>query len=540
MVRALALAAPAVAAAALSAACHGSSSAPLPAPSSSSSAPAHEDAAPFPSTSSSSSPSASPSTAPSASSPFPFGPPSPIAKYACPVVLSGGPFRSFLSSGDTRLAFVDGDDLLALVNRSPTGALSPDYAPRDLVDVRDLSPRSAGECDGAHTCLRHDAAVALREMLDAMKAAGMPGRVESAFRGFRTQCWVFDGWAAKAHGGFCEATTQSALPGHSQHQLGTTVDMFTADWAASGQVFRDGFGCTAGGKWLDDKAWTYGFVLPYPIDPDDRMDGSRCATRGDHAVPIDPKTGYKHEPWHLRFVGKDAATQLHEAWTASGPGTPREITLEQWLRGRRGLAGDAELPVCDGCECGACSTLASGEANEADAESADKTPCGDASLQLDASGRALAPAELPRLLDASAFPANNGVRVVEVKVHAPAHTLTQPPVTTDQEPTYDAGSTFAELAPYPGTKPHRYDDLPGAFRVAVEPSPAGETRWPFRASLAKASLEATWNRANVLLPAKPGDATVQLRLMLPDSVHAVRVTLLRDGVEHDTREIPLP
>jgi zinc D-Ala-D-Ala carboxypeptidase len=465
------------------------------------------------------------------SSPFPFGAPSPISKYACAVVLSGGPFHSFLSASDTRVAFVDGDDLLALVNRSPTGALSPDYAPRDLVDIRDLSPRSAGECDGAHTCLRRDAAVALRSMLDAMKAAGMPGRVESAFRGFSTQCWVFDGWAAKAHGGFCEATTQSALPGHSQHQLGTTVDMFTTDWAASGAVFRDGFGCTPGGKWLDDNAFTYGFVLPYPIDPDDRKDGSRCAARWDRPVPIDPKTGYKHEPWHLRFVGADAATRVHDAWKASGPGTPGEITLEQWLRSQRALAGDSELPVCDGCECGACATMA------ADGE---KAPCSDASLQLDSAGRAVAPAEAPHLVDASIEPAQGGVRIVDVKVHAPAHTLTQPPVTTPQEPTYDAAATFMALAPYAGTQPHHYDDLPGAWRIAIEPSLAAATRWPWRASLARADLEATWNRANLLLPARAGDAVVQVRIALPANVHAVRVTLLHDGAEHETREVAVP
>jgi D-alanyl-D-alanine carboxypeptidase len=516
---------------ALAPSCHGpasSSSSSSPSPSPSPSTP--------PSTSSSSSPPPPPPDASASSSPFPFGSPSPIPTYACPLVLPGGPFRRFLSPADAHVSFVDGDDLLALVNRSPTGALSPDYAPRDLVDIRDLSPRSPGECDGAHTCLRHDAAVALHAMLDAMKAAGTPGRVESAFRGFRTQCWVFGGWAGKAHGGFCEATTQSALPGHSQHQLGTTVDMFTSDWAAMGSVFRDGFGCTPGGRWLDDNAWTYGFVLPYPIDPDDRKDGSRCATRWDHAVPIDPKTGYKHEPWHLRFVGKGAAARLHAAWTASGPGTPDEITLEQWLRAQRGLPGDSALPVCDGCECGACATMAAVGADEQDV----KVPCGDASLQLDAAGLPLAPAEPPHLVDASIEAAKDGVRVVDVKVHAPAHTLTQPPVTTDQEPTYLAASTFASLCPYADTKPHHYDDLPGAWRVAVEPSQAGEPRWPWRASLAKPALEATWNRANVLLPGKAGDAVVQLRIVLPAEVHALRVTLLRDGIEHDTREVPVP
>jgi D-alanyl-D-alanine carboxypeptidase len=446
-------------------------------------------------------------------------------------VLAGGGFRSFLADGDTRAAFVDGDDLLALVNRSPTGALPPGYAPADLVDVHDGSTRAAWECESAHACLRREAATALHHLLDQMRVEGMPGRVESAFRGFGTQCWVFASWARQAHAGFCEATTQSALPGHSQHQLGTTVDMFTSDWASHGAVFRDGFGCTPGGKWLDENAWRYGFAVSYPIDPDDRKDGSRCLARWDRPVPIDPKTGYKHEPWHLRFLGVEAAAQLHDAWLASGPGSPAEITLEQWLRGRRGLVGDAELPVCDGCQCGACATMA---------DDGDRTPCGDASLRLDASGRVVAPAEEPRLVDASVKSVGDGVVVVEAKVHAPPHTPTQTPVMGEDAPTYAEGATFQALAPYPGSKAHRYDDLPGAWRVAVEPLPAGEARWPWRASLAQPELGATWNRANVVLPARAGDASVHLRVAVPRGATGLRVTLLRGGVEQAARELHLP
>jgi D-alanyl-D-alanine carboxypeptidase len=303
--------------------------------------------------------------------------------------------------------------------------------------------------------------------------------------------------------------------------------MFTNDWAFSGPVFRDGFGCTPGGRWLDENAWRYGFVVSYPIDPDDRKDGSRCAQRWDHAVPIDPKTGYKNEPWHLRFLGESDAADFHEAWLASVPGSPGEITLEQWLRARRGLVGDAELPVCDGCECGACATLA---------EDGDRTPCGEASLRLDASGRVVAPAEEPLILDANAKATGDAI-LVEVRVHAPAHAPTQTPVTREEGPTYEDGATFDALVPYPGTKPHRYAELPGAWRVAIEPLPASSTPWPWRASLAKPELATTWNRANVVLPATPGDATVRVRVIGHAGLETLRLTLLRDGEEHGTREV---
>jgi D-alanyl-D-alanine carboxypeptidase len=471
--------------------------------------------------------------------PAPFGSPTAVSHYTCPQVLSGNPFRSFISSADTRVSFVDGDDLLALVNRSPAGALPPTYVPTDLVDLHDGSPRTAAECEAAHACLRSEAAKALGGMLEQMRADGVRGHVQSAFRGFSTQCWVFASWARQARGGFCEATEQSALPGHSQHQLGTTVDLFTTDWADQGKksgqgVFRNGFGCSPGGRWIDENAWRYGFVVSYPIDPEDRKDGSRCQVRTDWTVPIDPKTGYKHEPWHVRYIGVESATKYHEAWLASGPGTPAEITLEQWLRRGRGLVGDAELPVCDGCGCGACSTLAS---------EGDHAPCGDASLRLDAAGRAVAPDEEPRVIEAHASgPAgtSDGMVVVDVSVRAPPHTPTQTPITTADGPTYREPSSFASLVAYPGGQPRAYVDLPGAWRVGVQSSPLHGPRWPWRASLARPDLGATWNRANVVLPAKAGDTHVQLRVPVARETKALEVTLLRDGKEHSVVRVPLP
>lgn len=483
------------------------------------------------------SPAASSSAAGSTPPAAPFGAATAIARYSCPLILRGGPFHSFLAAADTKFAFVEGDDGLALVNRSPTGALPPSYSPSDLVDLHDGKARSPGQCDAAHECLRRDAAAALQSLLGEMRTAKIPGHVASSFRGFGTQCWVFANWAHQARGGFCEATEQSALPGHSQHQLGTTVDLFTDDWAAEGArtgqgVFRNGFGCTSGGQWLDDNAWRHGFVIPYPIHPDDRKGGSRCEARRDRSVPIDPKTGYKNEPWHLRFIGIEAAARYHEAWVASGPGTPDEITLEQWLRASRGLVGDAELPVCDGCQCGACATLAEDDA---------ATPCGKESLRLEADGRVAVPAEPPHLLDARVTSAPDGSIRVEATVSAPPHTPTQPPVIGAESPGYPAGATYLAFAPYADTQPRRYADLPGAWRVAVEPVPPGASGpWPWRASLANGKLAETWNRANVVLPAKSGESTVSVTVAPPSGVRHLRVGLLRAGVEQEARTIDLP
>jgi D-alanyl-D-alanine carboxypeptidase len=461
----------------------------------------------------------------------PYGPATQVLKYPCAAVLQSGRLGSFLASGDTRWAFADGDDWLALVNRSPTGALSPDYAPVDLIDFRDGSVRSAAECDGGRNCLRREAAAALIEMMDGMKAAGIPPHVQSAFRSFATQCWVFDSWAHSAPGGFCGATEQSALPGHSQHQLGTTVDLFTEDWLAQSRtigasVFRDGFGCSAGGRWLDTHSWEFGFVAPYPIHPDERQDGSRCTPHSHRSTSINPMTGYKDEPWHLRFIGIDNAARYHDAWQASGPGSSVEITLEQWIRSKRGFVGDADVPVCDGCQCGACSTFSG---------SVDHTPCGQETLQLDTAGAVLPAGDVPHIVELKTVAAFEGTVEVDVTVRSAPHTPTQPPIFDDAGPAYGERQTYLALALRPAGAIHRYPDLPGAWRLAAEPIPAGATRWPWRASLAAPRLAREWNEANLVLPAKPGLTTIRLRIPASSARH-VRFALLKGGVEEEVRD----
>jgi hypothetical protein len=229
-------------------------------------------------------------------------------------------------------------------------------------------------------------------------------------------------------------------------------------------------------------------------------------------------------------VGIDAAARFHEAWLASGPGGPHEMTLEQWLRrerGNTGLPGDAELPVCDGCACGACATLARPDGAPA--------PCGDDALWVEPNGRPYAPEEPPRIEDARVTAVSRGKLRIEVKLRTPAHTLTQPPI-FEGDSGYPEGATFESFVPYPNTRPRAFADLPGAYRLGVEPmsaepttEPSQPARWPWRVSLAKGALAKTYNRANLLLPAAR-----------PVGVRALRIALLRGGDAAGAREIPLP
>lgn len=463
-------------------------------------------------------------------------PPAPLTSHVskgfCAALARPGACRGFLAEADLATSFVDGDDFLALVNRSPIGALSPDYAPSDLVDVRTGRGASVRDCERLH-CLRRDAREAIQGLLEAMRTRGFPGRIESAFRSYPVQCNVFLTWAHKSEGGCCAAVEQSALPGHSQHQLGTTVDLFTEAWARDGRgVFRSGFGCTDAGGWLAEHSWEHGFVLPYPIHPDDRGPKA-CLPRTDLVVPINPKTGYRNEAWHLRYVGKDHALAYHAAWASSGPGTPDEITLEQWLRQRGGRHGDVDLPVCDGCSCGACATLARGE----------RAPCKTGALRIDAEGRPRPTERVPTIDDVTVRPKTaTHPLLVEVRVGVPDDTLTQPPIVTPKGPVWTETATYLALAPYPRTAPRRYDDLPQSFRIGIEvvDAPSSSPRFPWRVSLAKASLADVYNRANALLPAMSGAQVVSVPVDVPSGARALRVALLRMGEAHAATTVTLP
>ncbi len=457
--------------------------------------------------------------------PQPFGAPRTASETAC------RPLRKHVAEVDLRTSFVSGEDLQVLVNRSPTGQLAADWAPSDLVDLRSGQPSSKVQCE-RKLCLRREAAAALAELLEEMKKRGFPGKVESAFRGYTNQCGTFLHWAAK--GSFCAATEQSALPGHSQHQLGTTIDIFTEEWAKDARgVFRDGFGCTPAGIFLRENGVDAGFVMPYPIHPDDRHSARECTVRNDIPVTINPKTGYRFEHWHLRYIGKDAAARFAKAFSASGPGTPNEITLEQWLRAEKGIAGgDAELPECDGCNCGACSTLAPLGEHACDKRSG--------ALHLDEHGRPLRAAASPAIVSATVAPQSRSGSFVEVHLSTPDGVATQPPIVSPDGAGYTSGATYEKLSPYPKTAPRAYPPLAGAWTVALEPVP-NETgvAWPWRAGLSSASVGRTYNRANVLLPATPGPST--LRIPIPTAVSKVRLVLMAGGIpQGEPRTLALP
>lgn len=92
-----------------------------------------------------------------------------------------------------------------------------------------------------------------------------------------------------------------AQAGESEHQTGLAVDIVTPDY----QVLDDGYANTAAAKWLEENAARYGFILRYPQNKSEI-------------------TGIWYEPWHYRYVGKQAACIIME----------QEICLEEYLEQR--------------------------------------------------------------------------------------------------------------------------------------------------------------------------------------------------------------
>ncbi len=146
--------------------------------------------------------------------------------------------------------------------------------------------------------LHEPALAALVEMLEAAAADGHRTVVVSSYRSYEQQRGAFryhvDTFGLEA------AARLSARPGHSEHQLGTTVDLSSA---SVGYELTEAFGRTPEGRWLAERAHEFGFVLSYP--------------EGREQV-----TGYAYEPWHLRWVGRETAAAVH----ASG------LTLTEFLR----------------------------------------------------------------------------------------------------------------------------------------------------------------------------------------------------------------
>lgn len=145
----------------------------------------------------------------------------------------------------------------------------------------------------------------LQAMMDACRADGGSPVICSAYRSREKQAELFQGKVDRLlaqgytrEGAEAEAGKSVAVPGTSEHQLGLAVDIVDLYNQNLDHTQED----TAVQKWLMEHSWEYGFVLRYP--------------NGKSEL-----TGIIYEPWHYRYVGREAAAEMRTL----------EVCLEEYL-----------------------------------------------------------------------------------------------------------------------------------------------------------------------------------------------------------------
>lgn len=139
--------------------------------------------------------------------------------------------------------------------------------------------------------INYTAYEALKKLQQAAKLVGYDIPLISGFRSYSQQQTIYNNYVKMD--GQVKADTYSARPGHSEHQTGLAFDV--------GEI-NDNYGSTPAGIWLAKNAHLYGFIIRYP----------------KNKIHI---TGYKYEPWHIRYIGIEHATNIYN----------RNITLEEYL-----------------------------------------------------------------------------------------------------------------------------------------------------------------------------------------------------------------
>lgn len=189
-------------------------------------------------------------------------------------------YQDLLSSYCPNNEFAEENDyILYPIDR--TNNIQQDYVPPKLT-VLGSSVNTSGII-----CLRGDAAQAYTSMYNSMKEDGLDMKVTSGYRRYELQDSLYDYERQSLYN-----YPSVAMPGHSEHQLGVAVDL--APQSLGYEPTTKSMKFTKEYQWLSDNAHLYGFVLSYPEG-------------------LEYITGYTYEPWHWRYVGIDAATNIYNS-----------------------------------------------------------------------------------------------------------------------------------------------------------------------------------------------------------------------------------
>lgn len=167
------------------------------------------------------------------------------------------------------------DSLWVVVNKErPIDPLR--YVPPDLVHL---------DVPGTSATMRKAAAQALARMFRSASKDGAGFLVSTAYRSHAIQDGIYRTYVAQR--GRPYADRLSARAGFSEHQTGFAVDVYDPKGCRLTVCYAD----TKSGRWIAAHATEFGFIIRYP-------DGKEAVT------------GYRFEPWHLRYVGKPLAAEM--------------------------------------------------------------------------------------------------------------------------------------------------------------------------------------------------------------------------------------
>lgn len=158
--------------------------------------------------------------------------------------------------------------ILTLVNKY--NYISKDYIPSNLINVNNLY-------------INKEAYEAFLNMKNNMKEENLNIRIISAYRSFDYQEELYGNYLKKEKQSIVD--TYSARAGYSEHHTGLAIDVDNT------KLDFNKFYLTKEFIWMNDNSYKYGFILRYPKDKE-------------------KITGYKYEPWHFRYVGKEVAEYI--------------------------------------------------------------------------------------------------------------------------------------------------------------------------------------------------------------------------------------
>lgn len=184
------------------------------------------------------------------------------------------------------------EDTWSLVLINEEHPLDTKYSP-ELAEIREGAFVDAR--------IKEDAA----KMFQDAEADGMSMHIVSAYRDYETQREVFNttmvDWISQGYSpleAYEETKKSVAVPGTSEHASGLAMDITSTQYGELDDKQAE----TEEAKWLAKNCWKYGFILRYPPEKSD-------------------VTGIIYEPWHYRYIGKEAAKEIME----------KNLTLEEYL-----------------------------------------------------------------------------------------------------------------------------------------------------------------------------------------------------------------